>query len=169
MKMDNRSVAHVGVGEGKPLRVFKEAVTRKVASKRTGGAYSLFEAVVLPRGGVPPHIHHREDECFYVLEGEFEFLLEGRTIRARAGSLVYVPKGNLHAHENVGEGRGRLLVSQTPGGLYERFYEEVGQEEMSNAMPSFEEGSPEAARISRTAARYGIEIALPRDGRGRQT
>jgi len=52
-----------------------------------------------------------------VLEGEYEFVLEGRTLRASMGSLIYVPKGTLHAHKNVGEGVGRMLVSQTPGGL----------------------------------------------------
>ena len=44
-----------------------------------------------------------------------------------AGSLLYVPKGILHAHRNVGEGVGRMLVTQTPGSLYERFFEEVGK------------------------------------------
>ena len=71
-------------------------------------------------------------------------------------------EGTLHAHKNVGEGVGRMLVTQTPGGLYERFFEEVGVEAKSNAvMGSLEEGSPEAARISAIAARYDIEIALP--------
>ena len=79
-----------------------------------------------------------------------------------AGSLLYVPKGTLHSHRGVGEGVGKMLVSQTPGGLYERFFEEVGQEAKSNVvMPALDEGSLEAARISAIAARYGIEIALP--------
>ena len=165
MKADDRGVAYVRPGEGKLSRVFEEVVTRKVASERTGGAYSLFEVVARPRGGVPPQIHHREDECFYVLEGEFEFLVEGRAKRARAGSLLYVPKGTLHAHKNVGEGVGRMLVSQTPGGSYERFFEEIGEDTTSDIVPSFEDGSPEATRIAKFAADYGIELALYEDGR----
>jgi mannose-6-phosphate isomerase-like protein (cupin superfamily) len=62
-----------------------------------------------------------------VLEGDYEFLVEGRTMRVGAGSLLYVPKGTLHAHKNVGEGVGRMLMSQTPGGLYEHFFEAVGK------------------------------------------
>ncbi len=98
-----------------------------MSAERTGGAYSLFEAVSPPGGGPPPHVQHREDECFYVLEGEFEFLVGNEVIVAGAGSLLYVPKGCLHAHKNVGSQPGRLLLSQTPGGLHERFFEEIGE------------------------------------------
>ena len=65
------------------------------------------------------------------------------TTRAEAGTLLYVPKGCLHAHENIGPHTGSLLVSQTPGGLYEGFFEEVC------------EG---VEKIETIAARYGIEI-----------
>ncbi len=51
------------------LWVLGELVTRKVSSKQTGRAYSLFETTVQPQGGPPPHIQHQEDEFFYVLEG----------------------------------------------------------------------------------------------------
>jgi mannose-6-phosphate isomerase-like protein (cupin superfamily) len=51
---------------------------------------------------------HHEDESFYVLEGEYDFLVEDRTLRVVAGSLLYVPKGTLHAHESVGAGVGRI-------------------------------------------------------------
>jgi quercetin dioxygenase-like cupin family protein len=155
-------VTHVPPGEGRSLWVLGELVTYKTTSEQTGGAYSLFKVNTQPGGDVLPHVQHREDEAFYVLEGEYEFLVEGRTIRAGAGSLLYVPKGTLHAHKNVGEGVGRMLVSQTPGGLYEHFFEEVGEEVPSKVgVPPVEEVPPEAERIVMTAARYGIEIALP--------
>jgi quercetin dioxygenase-like cupin family protein len=92
-----------------------EMVTCKITSDQTSGAYSLFEITTQPGDGPPPHVQHWEDESFYVLEGEYEFLDEGRTIRAGVGSLIYVPRGILHTHKNVGEGPGRMLVSQTPG------------------------------------------------------
>ncbi len=160
-----KGVAHVAPGEGaKSLWVMGVLVTYKVPSHRTGGAYSLFEVATQPGTGPPPHIHHREDEAFYVLEGEYEFLAGRETLRVGAGSLLYVPKGTVHAHRVVGEGMGRMLVTQTPGGLYERFFEEVGEEASSNVvMVSSDAGSPKAARISEVAARYGIEIALPAD------
>ncbi len=156
-----RGVVHVPPGEGRILRVLGQLVTYKITSDQTGGAYSLFEVASQPGIGAPPHVQHRQDEAFYVLEGEYEFLVEGRTITAGAGSLIYVPKGNLHSHINVGEDIGRMLVSQTPGGLHERFFEEVGVEAKSNVvMAALEKNSSEVARITEIAARYGIEIAL---------
>jgi quercetin dioxygenase-like cupin family protein len=138
--------------------VLGELVTRKVASEQTGGAYSLFEVLSQPQGGPPPHIQHREDEAFYVLEGEYEFLVEGRTLRMPAASLLYVPKGNLHAYKNVGEGTGRMLVSQTPGGLHERFFEDLGKLTNNTPTPGPEE-PPNVQRIVTIAAKYGIEIS----------
>jgi mannose-6-phosphate isomerase-like protein (cupin superfamily) len=158
-----KAVAHIPPGEGtRSLWVLGELVTHKVPSQQTGGAYSLFEVVTQPGAGPLPHIHHREDESFYVIEGDYEFLIGGQTLRVGADSLLYVPKGTLHTHRGVGKGVGRMLATQTPGGLYERFFEEVGEEAKSNVvMGSLEEGSPEAARIIAVAAQYGIEIALP--------
>lgn len=158
MEAKNRSTTQVRPGEGHSLWVLGELVTRKVASERTGGAYSLFEVVSQPQGGPPPHIQHREDEAFYVLEGEYEFLVEGRTLRMPTGSLLYVPKGNLHAHKNVGEGTARLLVSQTPGGLHERFFEDLGKPAGDTSTPGPEE-PPNVQRIITIAAKYGIEMS----------
>ena len=171
MEEKDHSTTQVGPREGRLLWVLGELVTRKVASEQTGGAYSLFEVVTQPQVGPPPHIQHREDECFYVLEGEYEFLVEGRTLRMPAGSLLYVPKGNLHAHKNVGEGTGRMLVSQTPGGLHERFFEELGEPAKDTLSPVSEE-PPNVQRIGTFAAKYGIEISpLPevRSGDGKET
>ena len=160
-----KTVAHLAPGEGTiSLWVLGELLTYKIPSQQTGGAYSLFEVATQPGAGPPPHVQHREDEAFYVLEGEYEFLSGEETLRVGAGSLLYIRKGTLHAHRNVGEGVvGRMLLTQTPGGLYEHFFEEVGEEAPSKVVvPSVEEVSPEAARIVTTAARYGIEIALSR-------
>src|SRR4028119_1219323 len=97
-----KGVAHVRPAEGsRSLRIFGELVTCKVTSDQTGGAYSLFEVTTQPGKGPPPHVHHREDESFYVLEGEYEFLVGGDALKAGAGSLLYVPKGTLHTHRNV--------------------------------------------------------------------
>ena len=158
MEEKDRSATQVAPGEGRLLWVLGELVTRKVASEQTGGAYSIFEVVSQPQGGPPPHIQHREDECFYVLEGEYEFLVEGRTLRMPAGSLLYVPKGNLHAYRNVGEGTGRMLVNQTPGGLHERFFEDLDKPAEDTSTPGPEE-PPNAQRIGAIATKYGIEIS----------
>jgi quercetin dioxygenase-like cupin family protein len=156
-----RGVTHLPPGEGRTLRVMREMVTYKVTSDQTGGAYSLFEVTSPPDGGSPPHIQHRGDESFFVLEGEYEFLLEDHVTRMGAGSSVYVPKGNLHAHKNVGEGLAKMLISHTPGRTHERFFEEVGRPVKDRLSPSPFEEPQSMEKIVAIAAGYGIEIPSP--------
>jgi len=113
-----------------------------------------------PQVGPPPHIHHTQDETFYVLEGEMEFVTEERTTttRATAGSFVHIPKGMLRAYKNVGNGPARAIVLFTPGG-FEGFFEEMGEPVTDPSMPP--EGEPEAERLVATAAKYGCEIPPP--------
>jgi quercetin dioxygenase-like cupin family protein len=155
-------VAHIPPGEGRrSLWVMGEMVTCKITSDQTSGAYSLFEITTQPGDGPPPHVQHWEDESFYVLEGDYEFLLEGHTKRAGVGSLIYVPRGTLHTHKNVGDKPGTMLVSQTPGGAHERFFEEAGKPVDSKTGSHFFENQPDVAGIGAIAAKYGIEISVP--------
>jgi mannose-6-phosphate isomerase-like protein (cupin superfamily) len=156
-------VAYLPPGEGtRSLWVFGELVTYKITSYQTGGAYSLFEVTAQPGAGPPPHVQHREDEAFWVLEGEYEFVVEGHTMRVGAGSLIYVPRGNLHAHKTMGDEPGMLLVSQTPGGLHERFFEEIGESATGESWPPVSEGPQEdMGKIAAIAAEYGIEMLAP--------
>ena len=159
-----KGVAHIPPGEGaRSLWGMGELVTYKIPSHRVSGAYALFEVTTQPGAGPPPHIHHREDESFYVLEGEFEFLSGRETLRVGAGSLLYVPKGTVHAHRTVGEGTGRMLLTQTPGGLYELFFEKAGKPvDGDDEGSAASENRPDSRRRTvQAAAEHGIEIPLP--------
>ena len=162
-----QGIAHIPPGEGRSLWVLGELVTCKTTSEQTGGAYSLFEVTTHPGGGVLPHVQHREDESFYVLEGEYEFFSGQGIIRGGPGSLLRVPRGNLHTHKNVSEVVGRMLISQTPGGLYERFFEEVGKPVTGEAVPLVLEDQPNLERVVTIGAQYGIEIPPPTTQRSR--
>ena len=143
-------------GEGLALQLpSEELTTRKVAAGQTGGAYSLFEVEVRPGAGSQPQVRHREEECFYVLEGDFEFVGDGGKAAAGAGSLVYVLRGHLRSYRNVGEKNGRLLAIQTPGGAYEGYVGEIGEQITGGVRPK---SPPELERLAIVAARYGIEI-----------
>jgi len=157
------STVHVGPGEGRAVRMAgQQLVTLKVSSEQTGGTYSLFEVAVALGGGPSPHVQHREDECFYVLEGEFEFLIEGSKVEVGAGALIYVPKGTLHAFENTGGTTGRLLVSQTPGGVYEGFVKQVGERVTDkNTPPTAAEPPEDVERLAAVGAEYGVEMVSP--------
>ena len=134
-------------------------MTFKASGEDTGGAYSLTDSMVPPQGDPSPHIHHREDEAFRVLEGELEVLVGENKFKAGAGSFVHLPKGVLHSYQNVGTGPARLLTLMVPAGL-ERFVEEVGKPgtELSSPRP-FEEGDID--KLLALAPEYGGEIPPP--------
>jgi quercetin dioxygenase-like cupin family protein len=151
-----RRAIHIAEGEGKMLWVADELMTFKVSSEDTGGVYALKDFVVPPQGEAPLHVHHREDEAFWVLEGELEILVAEDTFRASAGSFVHLPKGVRHAYKNVGTEPARFLTLIVPGGL-EKFFEEVGKPGTGpSSPPPFEEEDIE--RLLALAPRYGAEI-----------
>ena len=161
MELLNREVGHLRPGAGRAVWVFgNQLLTCKVTAEQTSGAYSLFEALIRPQDGTPPHVQHREDECFYVLEGEFEFLMGEEVAGATPGTLLYVPRGTLHALKNIGEDAGRVLISQTPGGLHERFFEEIGEIAVDGEGPRARNFS-DFATVAAIAAKYGIEMPPP--------
>ena len=81
-----------------------------VTGEESGGAFAMMEFLVPPQHGPPPHVHHREDEVFYVLEGEFTFTVAGRMIRATAGQTLYGKRDVPHTFKNTGDKAGRMLV-----------------------------------------------------------
>ena len=91
-------------------------------------------------------------------------MVDDHTIKVGAGSLIYVPKGTLHTHKNVGDGVGRMLLTQTPGGLYELFFEKAGRTADSDddgGPPASEERPEVEGRIVEVASEYGIEVPPP--------
>jgi quercetin dioxygenase-like cupin family protein len=123
----------------------------KVEGVESAGRVTVLEATIAPQSGPPPHIHDREDETFYILDGEFEFLAGDTTVRAGAGSFVFAPRGQVHAYRNVGEREARLLVTIMPAGI-ETFFRHL------DALPP---GPPDLAKITAIAREYGITILPP--------
>ncbi|MGO9644903.1 MAG: cupin domain-containing protein [Candidatus Bathyarchaeia archaeon] len=85
MAAKTREPYFVSQDEGKRLSVFADTITIKVSSERTNGAYSISEDITPPGAGSPRHVHHREDEMFYVVEGEYEFQCADRVFKAAKG------------------------------------------------------------------------------------
>src|SRR5919199_6496367 len=125
METKQAAARHLRAGEGRSIWIVGDTYTFKAVGANTNGALMLFEGTVSPQLGPPPHIHHREDEFFYVLEGEFEILDGDRTFMASAGSFVHIPKGTLHRFKNVGATPAKMLVLFTPAGM-ENFFFEAG-------------------------------------------
>jgi quercetin dioxygenase-like cupin family protein len=76
---------------GRSIWLMGMLITFKAVSEETGGEYSLYELTVPPQLGAPPHIHHRETEAYYVLDGEVEFLRGEHTVTARVGAFAPAP------------------------------------------------------------------------------
>jgi quercetin dioxygenase-like cupin family protein len=124
-------------------------VTLLLVGRETGGQLALIRSVER-RGCEPPtHRHRDEDELVYVLEGELTYYVDGTRCRIRAGSSIFLPRGEEHGYR-VESGVARLLTVVTPAGL-EGYYAELGG------------GDAEAdiERLVTVAARYGVEITGP--------
>lgn len=147
-------------GEGKAVWVVGDRYTIKTSGAETGGAFALVEALVLPGGGPPPHVHRREDEAFYVLEGELAFHVDGRDIAAGAGAWVTLARGSLHHFKNVSDRPARMLIVVTPAGL-ERFFLEVGREAGDGDGESMPSTPADIEKLLAIAPQYGIEIRVP--------
>jgi quercetin dioxygenase-like cupin family protein len=128
-----------------------------VTGEETGGAYFAMEALVPPGGGPPAHIHTREDETFYVLEGEIEFLLGEETILAGLGDFVNVPRRTVHRFLNVGAETAKLILTFTPAGI-DRWFAEILDAAPNEIRPEDVPDNVEevAARYVATASAYGI-------------
>lgn len=135
---------------GKPLRIYDDTIYVKLGGADTGGRYSLLEDVTAPGGGTPLHLHHREDEGFYVLEGDYLFEADGRRFEAHAGDFVFVPRGIPHRFRNIGKTAGTMLLTLEPAGL-EVFFEELA------AVP----GPPDPVAVAPIFGKYGLELLGP--------
>lgn len=123
-----------------------------LAAERTGGAMTLFIDEVPPGAGPPLHIHHNEDETFYVLQGELVMEVDGERTTVKAGSTAFLPRDVPHAFANLSEQTVRTLVVVTPGGL-EHFFAEVE--------PLAMQEEPEMSAILAVAAEHGVEVVGP--------
>lgn len=95
----------------------------KADTARTNGSMSVLELLIAPFNGPARHTHLREDELWYVIEGEFRFKLGDAMFRVSTGGMAFGPRRVPHAFQNVGDTKGRLLVVTTPSGV-ERFFDQ---------------------------------------------
>jgi quercetin dioxygenase-like cupin family protein len=125
------------------------------------GDVAVFELLVPPHTlGAPPHIHSREDESFYVLEGELVFLSGEEEIPAAAGTVANLPRGHMHGFWNASDAPARALLTITPSGFGEFFDEVVAELQARGLSDPREVG----ALLTEVARRHGCEIHGERIG-----
>ena|SRR5437762_3759096 len=151
------------LGEGRTIAVVGDVYRFLATGEDTNGKYALWEATVPPGGGPPPHVHSREEEGFYMLEGEITFQIGDERLVAGAGTFANMPVGTPHSFKNESDRPAKMLISVAPAGLEKMFFE-VGQPVPVGAQAVPPPTKKEIEMLLAVAPRYGIEIRLPDHG-----
>jgi quercetin dioxygenase-like cupin family protein len=109
-----------------PMRTTGEKVWTKVSAKDTGDAWAMFESRVPKELSLPLHVHHEQDEWYWVLEGDFVFEAGGQRHGLSTGMSVLLPRAIPHRWKNNGRD-GRLLILVQPAGRMEYFFDRVSK------------------------------------------
>jgi len=140
-------------------------LTFLATGEETRGQFALMEQRA-SKGNVPPrHIHHREDETFYIVEGEMTFLVGDQTIKATPGTMVFAPRDIPHSF-TIDSEQVRLIVMVTPAGA-EKFFKECSVPAPSMTLPPpAEVPYSEIQKMMALAPTYGFEFVAPKGGGG---
>ena len=147
----------LGKEEGPAVWFLNTLTIVKATASQTAGAFGLIEQLA-PVGRTPYHVHHAEEESFYILEGELEFISEGRRFVGGPGGYVFLPRDIPHGFRVIGASTARFLVLTTPGG-FEGFVMEMGEPASHLVLP--EPSAPDMQKLGALAAKYRMEILGP--------
>lgn len=152
------SLYSLGRDEGPAVWFLNSLVVIKATAKQTGNAFGLFENLVPVGFESPYHVHRAEDETFYVLDGEVEFISGDSLITGGPDSYVFLPRDIPHGFRVAGTAPARVLVLTTPGG-FEGFVTEMGEPASSLTLPDPTE--PDMDKLMGLATKYQLEILGP--------
>jgi mannose-6-phosphate isomerase-like protein (cupin superfamily) len=130
-------------------------LTVKATGATTGGAFDLVEELIPPGFSPPPHIHYREEECFYVISGQMTFTCGDESIAAGPGAFIVLPRGVPHTFRVEGTEPARTLMLNTPAGLL-GFFRELGRPAPTPTLPP--PGRPDLDALRRVSEAYGCAI-----------
>ncbi len=142
--------------EGEARWWFGALAEIKATAVDTGGQLTIVEVTEHPGAEAPLHVHHRDDESFWILEGDVTFEVGGETIEAHAGDYVFGPRDIPHRY-TVGGAGCRMLFIMTPGG-FEDFVIATSEPAGSRTLPPPSAGEHDLARIAAIAKAYGGEL-----------
>jgi len=135
------------------IHVLGGEVTIRLSSEETNGAFTVFEGTTPPLQGPPLHRHPDQDEWWHIVEGDFRFVVDERQIEARAGDIVFAPRGSRHTFQNIGNAPGRTITTVIPGGI-DLFFQDL-----ESAAPRGT--SPDPAKLIPVFERHHLELLGP--------
>ena len=146
-------------GEGDARWFLGALLTIKSSRETTDGRAAVIEHHASQGHGSPLHVHHNEDEWFYVTEGELTFWTGGQVIKGPAGSFVYLPRDVPHTFL-VSSSEARFLLVVEPAG-FEGFVRELSEPAGERTLPPATVQPPSPEQMTATAAKYGLDILGP--------
>ena len=123
----------------------------KVSTDDTDGRFFIIENGNSHPGGPPRHLHHNQEEWFYVLEGDYVIEVGDSSYQLHPGDSILAPRAMPHVWAFVGKGKGRLLIVFQPAGQMEAFFEETTQLD----------SLPAQAEVAALFAKHGMLIVGP--------
>jgi quercetin dioxygenase-like cupin family protein len=145
---------YLNTREDAAIRFLGLPTLMRSTGESTNGLFGLIEQWEMPPGFASPyHMHHLEDEAFYVLEGEMAFVCDGKWMKSGAGTYVFGPREIPHGFKVVGSSPARMLLLCAPAG-FERFVLEL-------SVPFDDFTPPDMAKLMALAAKYKIDILGP--------
>lgn len=145
--------------ESRKIAVVGDVYSLLLTGDECAGRACVIEAEIPPGGGPPLHVHEREDELFYVLEGEVTFHTEDGVLKAGPGTSVFAPRGRRHRFGNETDEPARMLITITPAGLEKMFLE------VAVALEDGRAPAPSPAHVAQVVAacpKYGVRIVESR-------
>lgn len=146
--------------EGRTIAVVGDVYRFLATGQDTDGKYAQFEAIVPPSGGPPPHRHSKEEEGFYILEGEVTFTIGDQKVVATPGMFANMPIGVPHAFKNESNAPAKMIITVAPAGLEEMFFE-FGVPLAEGATTALPPTKAEIDKLLTLAPKYGIELLIP--------
>lgn len=143
-------------GEGEARWWFAALAEIKATSEDTGGLLSVIAVTEPPNSATPLHVHHREDEAFWILEGSATFEIGDTTIETSAGDFAFGPRGIPHRY-TVGDTGCRMLFIMTPGG-FENLVRGMSVPARARTLPPAPEDEPDWDHVAAVARANGCEL-----------
>lgn len=149
----------VAAGDGTHMWHLDTLMTFKALADDTGGRLAVWEQQ-LPHGSSPPlHVHHEDDEAWFVLDGALTFQVAETTLTAETGAFVWAPRGLAHTFR-VDSPSARLLVLGMPAG-FDRFVAATGRPAEAVTLPPPPDGPPDIAGLVAAAREHGMDVLGP--------
>jgi mannose-6-phosphate isomerase-like protein (cupin superfamily) len=145
--------------EGPAYWFLNNLITVKATTASTGGAFSLCHQLSPPGSATPYHLHHNEDEAFYILNGESIFTCDGKKTVAGPGAYLFLPRGIPHGIRVTGAIPTEMLILAMPGDGFVGMMEEMGEPASQLILPSPK--TPDMEKLISLCAKYQIDILGP--------